>query len=130
MLRPVPWRMNAAQDDLSDGDLVSVLHRIVRVPGLGRGVDTHGNALLQREPPMAGEVIRMRVRLDRPHDVHASPLRLVEVLLDREGWVDDDSGCAVRVADQVRGATERVVDELREDHDLRRYQRRPLFLLK
>ena len=50
----------------------------------------------------------------------AAPLRLLEVLLDRVRRVDDDGVPGRLVADEVRGAAEVVVDELREDHDARR----------
>ena len=57
--------------------------------------------LFQREAPVARQVISVRVRLDRANDPDAAPLRLLEVLLDREGRVDDDGGFRIRVADEV-----------------------------
>ena len=57
--------------------------------------------MLQGEAPVAGEVIGVGVRLDRPDDADAALLGLFEVLLDREGRVDDDRGFRLRVADQV-----------------------------
>src|SRR3990172_651678 len=57
------------------------------------------------------------LRRPGPDDPHLSPLGLLEVLLDREGRVDDDGGCAVRIADEIRRASEGVIDELREDHE-------------
>ena len=106
-------------------------HRVVRVLGLGRGVDAHRDAVLEREPPVPGEVVGVRVRLDRADDADVAPLGLVEVLLDREGRIDDDGVTGTWIADEVRRTAERVVDELREDHGRARpYQRLPLFLLK
>ena len=54
--------------------------------------------------------------LDDPDDADVPPLRLLEVLLDREGGIDDDGLAGTRIADEVGSAPERVVDELREDH--------------
>ena len=65
---------------------------------------------------MAGDMIGVRVRLERADDPHAVALALVEVLLDREGGIDDDRVARLLVADQVRSAAEIVVDELPEDH--------------
>ena len=50
------------------------------------------------------------------HDADVAPLGLLEVLLDREGRVDDDRLAGSRIADEIGGTPERVVDELREDH--------------
>ena len=73
----------------------------------------------------------MRVRLDRADDAHVALLGFGEVLLDREGRIDDDSVTGTGIADEVGGAAKSVVDELREDHGRARpYQRLPLFLLK
>ena len=52
-------------------------------------------------------------------DADVAPLGLLEVLLDREGRVDDDRVTGTRIADEVRRTAERVVDELREDHAAR-----------
>ena len=112
-------------------DLHAVLERIVRVLGVGGGMDAHRDPVLEREAPVAGEMVGVGVRLDHAHDPHPAVLGLDEVLLDREGRVDDDGLARPGIADEVRGASERIVDELREDHgSARRYQRIPLFLLK
>ena len=116
VLGPVAGCVDAAEHDVADGDLVAVLHRIVRILRLGRGVDAHRDAVLERQPAVAGEVVCMGVRLDRSHDANAAMLRLDEVLLDREGRIHDDRGSRALVADEVGGAAEVVVDELREDH--------------
>ena len=131
VLRPVTWRVDAAKDDVAERDLVAVLHRVVRVLRLGGRMDADGGAVLEREPPVTREMIRVRVRLDGAHDANLAPLGLVEVLLDREGRIDDDRLAGARIADEIRRTPERVVDELREDHGrVRPYQRTPLFLLK
>ena len=51
--------------------------------------------------------------LEHAHDPHARGRGGVEVLLDREGRIDDDR--LAGVADEVRAA-EIVVDELPKDH--------------
>jgi hypothetical protein len=61
-------------------------------------------------------VVGVRVGLDHANKAHAAPLGFLEVLLDREGRVDDDGLAGALVADEVRSAPESVVDELREDH--------------
>ena len=72
--------------------------------------------MLEREPPVPREMVGVRVRLDDADDANAAPLGLLEVLLDREGRVDDDGLAGSRIADEVGGTPERVVDELGEDH--------------
>ena len=125
------WRVDALKDDVSESDLVAVLHRIVWVLRHGGRMDAHGGAVLEREPPVTREMIRVRMGLDRTHDAHLSSLGLLQVLLDREGRIDDDGLAGTRIADEIRRTPERVVDELREDHGRARpYQRLPLFLLK
>jgi hypothetical protein len=108
--------VDAAQHDVPDGDLVAVLHRVVLVLRLGCRMNAHGNAVLEREAPVAREVVGVRVRLDRAHDAHAALVRLDEILLDREGRVDHDRRARAFVSDEVGRAAEVVVDELREDH--------------
>ena len=115
----MPGRVDASQHDLTHRDLVPVLQRVVRMRGLCRGMDADGDVVLEREPAVARDVVGVRVRLDRPNDPYVLPPGLVEVLLDREPGVDDDRASSLRVADEVRRTAERVVDELREDHDSR-----------
>ena len=130
MLRPVAGRVDAAEHDVAELDLGAVLHRVVRVLGFREGMDADRQVVLEREPSVAGHVVGMRVRLDDPHEPDVPPLGLLDVLLDREGRVDDGRDAGVLVADEVGRAPERVVDELREDHDPRPYQPVPLSLLK
>ena len=130
VLGTMPWRVDAAEDDVSECDLRAVLEGVVRVLGLSSRMNAHGDAVLEREPPVTGEMVGVRVRLDDADDPDLAPLSFPEVLLDREGRVDDDAVTGTRVADEIRSTPERVVDELREDHDARPYQRLPLFLLK
>ena len=68
---------------------------------------------------MAREMVGMGVRLHDPDDADVPPLGLLEVLLDREGRIDDDGLAGTRIADEVGSTPERVVDELREDQAAR-----------
>ena len=119
VLRPMTRRVNAAKENVAERDLRAVGHRVVRVLGVGSRMDAHRDALLEREPPVPGEVVGVRVRLDRADDAHVALLGFFEVLLDREGRIDDDGVTGTGIADEVGGAAERVVDELREDHGAR-----------
>jgi hypothetical protein len=65
---------------------------------------------------MAREMVGMSMGLHDPDDADVPPLRLLEVLLDRERGIDDDGLAGSRIADEIGSTPERVVDELREDH--------------
>ena len=90
VLRPVARRVDAAEDDVAERDLVAVLQRIVRILGLRRRMDADGEVVLEREPAVPRDVVGVRVRLDRANDANAATLGFLEVLLDREGRIDDD----------------------------------------
>ena len=83
--------------------------------------------VLEREPSVTGEMVGVRVRLQNANEPDPAPLGFLEVLLDREGRVDDDCLARALVGDEVRRASESVVDELREDHSGSTYHRSPLF---
>ena len=117
MLRTVPGRVDRAQDDVSELDLGAVLQRIVLVRRLRSRVDRDRDAVLERETPVAREVVGMRVRLDRPHDPDLALRRLRQHRLDRIGRVDDRGDARILVADQVRRTAEVVVNELLEQHE-------------
>ncbi len=104
----------------SDLEHLAVGQRLERIGGLRDRVDRHRNAVLQREAPVAREMIGMGVRLQHALDPHACLLRGLQVLLDPERRIDDDRDTRIRVADQVRGAPEVVVHELpKEQHGSR-----------
>jgi len=63
-----------------------------------------------------GDVVGMRVRLERPHDADVLLFGRRHVPLDREGRIDEDRIVRRLVADEVGRAAEIVVDELPEDH--------------
>ena len=53
-----------ADDDLAELELCPVLERLVRERRFGGSVHVHGDALLQREAAMTGDVVGVRVRLE------------------------------------------------------------------
>ena len=57
----------------------------------------------------------MRVRFEHAPDLDACLRRRLDVLLDRERGVDDDSLAGVRVADEIRATAQVLVDELPEE---------------
>jgi hypothetical protein len=116
MLGTVARRVQAAQDDVADLDLVAVGERVMRVLRLGRGMDGDRDVVLEAEPSVPRDVVGMRVRLQHAHDPDTSLVGLGEILLDLERRVDHDRRACVFVADEIRRAAEIVVHELREDH--------------
>src|SRR4026209_2229314 len=107
VLGTVSRRVDAAEDYGAERYLGSVGHRVMRVLGIGRGMDAHRDAVLEREAPVPGQMIRMRVRLDHPDDARIASRGLLEVLLDRERRIDDDRVTRARVADAVGSTAER-----------------------
>jgi len=63
-----------------------------------------------------GNVIGVRVGLERAHDPDVFLLCSGEVALNRKRGIDDDRLAGLFVADEVRRAPKVVVDELSEDH--------------
>ena len=87
-------------------------HRIVRVVDLGGRVDADRDAVLEREAAVPGDVVGVRVRLDRAHDPDAAPLGLGEDRLDREGGSTTTAIPGLLVSDEVTRTAEIVVQEL------------------
>ena len=108
--------MDDADLDLADGDHVAVLNRVVVVGWLGERVDRDACAVLEREAAVSRDVVGVVVRLDDANDLHAVPLRLGDVLLDRVRGIDDDRLARGFGADEVRRAAEVGIDELAEEH--------------
>ncbi len=117
VLGAVPRRVQHAHRDLADVQHVAVDERIEVVLRLGERVDGDAHAVLEREPPVSGHVVRVRVGLDGAHDAQPMPVGLLDVLLDRERGVDDDRFTGLLGADQVGGAAEVGVDELSKQHE-------------
>ena len=100
--------------------LLAVCKRIERVLRLGQRMNRHGHSVLDREPSVPGDVVRVRVRLEHPLDANALRARLFDQRLDRERRVDDDGDAGFAIAHQVGRAAEIVVHELREEQHRRR----------
>ena len=79
---------------------------------------------------MAGEVVGVRVRLDRPRDPDARALGGRKHRFDRVRRIDNGGEARLLVADEIGRAAEIVVQELLEEHGRRRYQRLPAFVPK
>ena len=116
MLGPVAGCVNHADRDVAHAKLVPVLDRVERVLRLGQRMDADRQPVLEREPPVPGEMVGVRVRLEHPHDAYAQALRLLEIRLDRVRRVDDHRLAALLIADQIGRAAEILVDALMEDH--------------
>ena len=114
VLRAVPGRVQHADAHRADLDDLPVLERLVRVLGLRDRRDRDGQTVLERETAVAADVVGVRVRLEHALDAHALLLGGLEILLDREGGVDDDGDGGLSVTHQIRGATQILVHELPE----------------
>ena len=69
---------------LAHPDLLAVGERLERIIGLGLGVDVHRHAVLECEPPVSGDVVGVRVRLEDSASSRTPRSRPAsEVLLDR-----------------------------------------------
>ena len=123
VLRAVARRVDRPQHDSADLDLGPVLEGVECVLGLRLGMDRDRDAVVECEAPVAGEVIGVRVRLDRPRDPEARALRGRQHRFDRVGWIDNGGEARVLVADEIGRAAEIVVQKLLEVHERRRYQR-------
>ena len=75
VLGPVPGRVEDADHDLAERDLLAVRERLERVLRLGGGMDGDGDAVLEREPPVPGDVVGVRVRLEDARDADAAASR-------------------------------------------------------
>ncbi len=116
VLGPVPRRVKRPDHDVAELDLRPVLEVLVLERRLRLAVEAHRQPVLERQPSVAGDVVGVRVRLEHADEPDAAPLRLDEERFDRVGRVDGDGHARLLVADEVRGAAEVVVHELREEH--------------
>ncbi len=115
------WRVHDANRHFADLELLTVRERVVVELGFRLGMHRDRQVVLQRQPAVARDVIRMSMRLEDAHEARLLLLRLGEVLLDCVGRVDDDRRPRGLVSDQVGRAAEIVVDELAEEHERRGY---------
>ena len=130
VLRPVAGGVDCAQDDAPELDLVAVAQRLVREGRAGGLVHAHRQSVLERQAPVPGDVVGVRVRLDHDHRPDARGRTGIQVALDRVSRIDDGRDAGTLVSDEVRAAPQVVVDELPEQHDPRRYHRLRLSISK
>ena len=101
----------------------AVGERLVLVLGLGQLVDVDRRPGGAGEATVAGDVVGVVVRLQHVLDPHPVQAGEVHVGVDVPLRVDHRGDARARVADQVGGAAEILVDDLSEEH-------RPLGLLR
>jgi hypothetical protein len=82
MLGPVPGRVEDADHDVAEGNLLPVGKRLEWVLGLGGGVDVNRQTVLERESPVPGYVVGVRVRLEHARDPNPPLLGLRQIRLD------------------------------------------------
>ena len=116
VLGPVARRMDRAHANAPELELPAVLERLVVVVRRGVAVDVDRRAGRGRQPPVAGHVVGVVVRLEDVLDVDAEVAREVQVLLDLELGIDHRHDTRLLVADEVGRAPEVVVGDLAEDH--------------
>ena len=110
VLGAVPRRVKRPDRQRAEFELPAVVDRLVVVVGVRRVMDVYRRAGGGDEAPVAGDVVGMVVGLQDVLDAHAEVAREPQVLVDVELGVDDRGDAGVRVADEVAGAAEVVVD--------------------
>ena len=115
VLGTVAGRVQHTDARRADLEHLAVGERLVWELRLGEAVHRDGNAMLEREPAMTGDVVGVCVGLEHPLDPHPGRVCGGEVLLDRERGVDHDRDSGLVVADEIRGTAEPVVHELLEE---------------
>ena len=116
VLGPMPRRVDDAHPQRPALDLSAVHERLVRKRGIGGRMQADLHALFECEPPVPGDVVGVRVRLEDAGDLDLVLLCRLEVGLDCVCRVDEDRLVRLFVPDQVGGAAEIVVDELAKEH--------------
>ena len=116
VLGAVTGRVDRADRDRADVHDRTVVERCMGVVRLRGAVDVHWTAVVEREPAVPGEVVRVRVCLEHAHQPNLLARRLLDVLLDPVRRIDDRCLPRVLVADQIGRAPQAVVHELAEDH--------------
>ena len=89
---------------------------LVSKSGAGLAVNAYGYAVLEGEPAVTRDMVSVRVGLEDEDDRHLVPRRGIQIRLDCIGRIDDRRHTRGFVADEVRSASEVVVDELPEQH--------------
>ena len=90
--------------------------RLVLVLGLGQLADVDRRPGRPRQPAVAGDVVGVVVGLQHVLDPHPVQAGEVDVGVDVPLRIDHRGDAGRRVADQVGGAAEVLVDDLSEEH--------------
>ncbi len=101
VLGAVTRRVQHADDDVAELDLLTVYQWLVRERRLRCRMHAHRDPVLERETAVAGDVVGVRVRLE--HGDEPDPVKgtLIQIRLDCVGRIDDDGHTGVLVADEV-----------------------------
>jgi hypothetical protein len=79
-------------------------------------VHIYGDVVLEREPPVSGDVVGMRVRFQHRDEPDVVAPARIQILLDRVGRIDDDARACMLVTHEIRPTAETVIDKLLEQH--------------
>ena len=101
---------------LAERQRPAVGDRVVLVLGLGQLADVDRRPARPRQPAVPRDVVGVVVRLQHVLDPHPVQAGEVEVGVDVPLRVDHGGDAGPRVADQVGGATEVLVDDLAKEH--------------
>jgi len=112
----VTRRLERAQHDGSQTDLVAVVQRLERVPGLGPRAEVDGGARAPRELEVSRHEIGVEMRQDHVPDRQAATLGVLDVHVHVAPRIDDGRVSGRLVADQVGSVRETGQIVLFEDH--------------
>ena len=104
------------QHDLAELDPLPVVERLCGVLRLGGAVNRDGQAELEREPTVAGDVVGVGVGLEDAREAHAAASHSASTSSTASGGSTTTASPAALVADEVGGAAQILVDELPEQH--------------
>ncbi len=120
VLRPVAGGVDRLDDEVAQLQLPAVGERLVRVAGLGQLVDVDGRPGAAAEAAVAGDVVGVVVGLEHVPDPHPVQARQPPIGVDVPLRIDDHGDARFPVGDEVRRATEVLVDDLAKKHLLPR----------
>ena len=109
-------RVQDAQPELPERQLLPVVQRPERIGDLRRLVQAELGAMLGGQPARAGDVVGVDVGVDHVAQPEVALLEQRLVLLDRERRIDDRRLVGLPRRDQVGGAAAPLVEELLEVH--------------
>ena len=116
VLGPVAGRVHRLDLDLPEAQPPAVGERLVRVLGVGQLVDVDRRARRPGEAAVSGDVVGVVVGLEHVLDPDAVQAAEPQVGLDRPLRVDHRRDARARVADQIGGAAQVLVQDLPKEH--------------